>query len=94
MKTDQEIFESSMAEDDPRVVCVNDEKETKDPQRWGRNHKGAKILANFYSRGNFKFIYYTNIDRCLNMRSRHQTLSTHQTLNYNSSAIINLLSVI
>lgn len=88
MKTDQEIFESSMAEDDPRVVCVNEE-ETKDPQRWGRNHKGAKILANFYSRGNFKFINYmarTSIDA---WTCGHDT---KKTLNYNSSAIINLLN--
>lgn len=47
MKTDQEIFESSMAEDDPRVT----EQDSLDSKRWGRNHKGAKILANFYSRG-------------------------------------------
>lgn len=39
-----------MAEDDPRVI---EEQNSNDAQRWGRNHKGAKILANFYSRGEF-----------------------------------------
>lgn len=39
-----------MAEDDPQVCCVP-ENDIKDSQRWGRNHKGAKILKNLYSRG-------------------------------------------
>lgn len=52
MKTDQEIYESSMAEDDPKIACSTEQNLTDPPQRWGRNHKGAKILANFYSRGN------------------------------------------
>lgn len=39
-----------MAEDDPNNVSEHD-KHLETP-RWGKNHKGAKILANFYSRGN------------------------------------------
>jgi hypothetical protein len=50
VKSDQQIKSSSMAEDDPHVSCVPDE-DVKDSQRWGRNHKGAKILKNLYSRG-------------------------------------------
>lgn len=86
MKTEQEILASSMAEDDPRVVCVNEE-ETKDP-RWGRNHKGAKILANFYSRGNFKFLYD---DSCHEHRSMFKHAVTTQNFAYTKHPIIILL---
>jgi hypothetical protein len=52
VKTDQEIIESSMAEDDPNCISEEDDEEMNpENPRWGRKHKGAQILANFYSRG-------------------------------------------
>lgn len=53
VKTDQEIIESSMAEDDPKCISEKEE-DINSPHRWGRHHKGAKILATFYSTGKHK----------------------------------------
>lgn len=49
VKTNQEIYENSMLEDDPNANTQL-KRESVDP-RWGPKHKGAQILANFYSTG-------------------------------------------
>lgn len=51
VKTNQEIYENSMLEDDPdtdKILKIEVEK-----PRWGPKHKGAQTLANFYSSGEF-----------------------------------------
>lgn len=53
-KTDKEIYENSMPEDDPNsnvnsLVSHSEEEIAK--LRWGPNHAGAKQLANLYSKG-------------------------------------------
>lgn len=50
VKTDQQIFEDSMLEDDPNANCVVKNEERTKP-RWGPHHKGAQELANLYSTG-------------------------------------------
>jgi plasmanylethanolamine desaturase len=53
MKTNEEIYENSMLEDDPN----NDINVRMDNQpRWGPKNKGAQILANFYSRGKIRIL--------------------------------------
>lgn len=59
VKTDQEILENSMTEDDPTANCQT----TSDlvgfdcaTPRWGPEHVGAKELANLYSPGSYVFI--------------------------------------
>lgn len=59
MKTDRQIFENSMLEDDPNANCqLATEKdpnrkcnESQSFPRWGPQHKGAQELANLYSPG-------------------------------------------
>lgn len=59
MKTDIQIFENSMLEDDPNANCqLATEKdpnrtcnESQSSPRWGPQHKGAQELANLYSPG-------------------------------------------
>lgn len=51
MKTNEEIYENSMLEDDPNVTVRHQDNQP----RWGPQNKGAQILANFYSRG--KVVY-------------------------------------
>ncbi|XP_014278205.1 plasmanylethanolamine desaturase 1 [Halyomorpha halys] len=48
--TKRQILENSMLEDDPNANSSIDPEEVVRP-RWGPNHKGAKELANLYSRG-------------------------------------------
>lgn len=53
VKTDQQILENSMLEDDPNAnselkACRVNENHP----RWGPQHKGAQELANLYSPGN------------------------------------------
>ncbi|XP_049821878.1 plasmanylethanolamine desaturase [Aethina tumida] len=52
VKTEQEILENSMLEDDPNANCAGT---TLPPEnsgpRWGPQHKGAQELANLYSTG-------------------------------------------
>lgn len=52
VKTDQQILENSMLEDDPNAnselkACRTNENHP----RWGPQHKGAQELANLYSPG-------------------------------------------
>lgn len=49
VKTNQEIYENSMLEDDPNANTQL-KTESEDP-RWGPKHKGAQTLAKFYSTG-------------------------------------------
>lgn len=50
VKTEKQIFENSMLEDDPNAnSSVSQEEYTK--PRWGPHHKGAQELANLYSGG-------------------------------------------
>lgn len=49
MKTNQEIYENSMLEDDPNADSHL--KKMNVELRWGPKHKGAQTLANFYSTG-------------------------------------------
>lgn len=50
VKTNQEIAENSMLEDDPYAnkMLIREE------PRWGPKHKGAQILADFYSSGKWR----------------------------------------
>lgn len=50
VKTEQQILENSMLEDDPNANCVMSPDE-KDNPRWGPQHKGAQELAHLYSTG-------------------------------------------
>ena len=54
VKTDQQIYENSMLEDDPNANSAVTHEEKIKP-RWGPHHKGAQELANLYSRGKFNF---------------------------------------
>lgn len=52
VKTNQEIYENSMLEDDPNANTQLKVKNTQaKPRVWGPKHKGAQTLANFYSSG-------------------------------------------
>lgn len=51
VKTEQQIYENSMLEDDPNANSAVTEEEKVRP-RWGPQHKGAQELANLYSTGN------------------------------------------
>ncbi|CAO1316711.1 unnamed protein product [Diamesa serratosioi] len=50
VKTNQEIYENSMLEDDPNSNTIVQRKSEKE-LRWGPKHKGAQTLAKFYSSG-------------------------------------------
>lgn len=50
VKTEQQIYENSMLEDDPNSNCaITNEEKTK--PRWGPYHKGAQELVKLYSKG-------------------------------------------
>ncbi|KAG8037397.1 hypothetical protein G9C98_005607 [Cotesia typhae] len=55
VKTEQQIYENSMLEDDPNANSVITTTKTlpddRTVPRWGPNHKGARELANLYSTG-------------------------------------------
>lgn len=50
VKTERQILENSMLEDDPNANSAITEEERVRP-RWGPQHKGAQELANLYSTG-------------------------------------------
>lgn len=50
VKTEQEILENSMLEDDPNANSAVTTEQKYHP-RWGPQHKGAQELANLYSTG-------------------------------------------
>lgn len=50
VKTEQQILENSMLEDDPNANCAVTPDEKVRP-RWGPQHKGAQELANLYTTG-------------------------------------------
>lgn len=53
VKTDQQILENSMLEDDPNANSeLNACRANENRPRWGPQHKGAQELANLYSPGN------------------------------------------
>lgn len=62
VKTEQEILENSMLEDDPNANCaIVTNSITQQEQigpRWGPQHKGAQELANLYSKGKFYDYFY------------------------------------
>ncbi|XP_076068458.1 plasmanylethanolamine desaturase Kua [Oratosquilla oratoria] len=49
VKTEEEILNHSMLEDDPNDNSATNEEEKTKP-RWGPNHKGAMELASLYSK--------------------------------------------
>lgn len=55
VKTEKQIFENSMPEDDPNCNSdvIKEDYKQKDfsKPRWGPNHAGAKELASLYTRG-------------------------------------------
>lgn len=52
VKTERQILENSMLEDDPNANCsVAEPQEVVAGPRWGPQHRGAQELANLYSRG-------------------------------------------
>ncbi|XP_011300407.1 transmembrane protein 189 [Fopius arisanus] len=52
VKTERQIYENSMLEDDPNAnSVVRPSKEDSNTPRWGPNHRGAQELANLYSTG-------------------------------------------
>lgn len=51
VKSDREIMENSMLEDDPNANCAKDNGGNLYQPRWGPGHKGAQQLANLYSAG-------------------------------------------
>lgn len=59
VKTDKQILENSMIEDDPNANFeLSTEKISLENKkvRWGPSHKGAQELANLYSPGNVIFL--------------------------------------
>lgn len=59
VKTDKQILENSMYEDDPNSNCqmattksADGFDESQESPRWGPQHKGAQELAELYSPGN------------------------------------------
>lgn len=60
VKTERQIYENSMLEDDPNANSVIKTILHEDPTvpRWGPNHKGAQELANLYSTGEQKLYYF------------------------------------
>lgn len=50
VKTEDQILQHSMLEDDPNYNSATNEEEKTKP-RWGPNHKGAMELAGLYSKG-------------------------------------------
>lgn len=56
VKTDRQIYENSMLEDDPNANSViPTSTEDRIVPRWGPSHKGAQELANLYTTGNILF---------------------------------------
>lgn len=53
VKTDKQILEHSMLEDDPNSNTENKEEQLMKQPRWGPQHKGAQELANLYTSGLF-----------------------------------------
>lgn len=54
VKTERQIYENSMLEDDPNAnSVVSTSQEDRTVPRWGPTHKGAQELANLYSNGNY-----------------------------------------
>lgn len=57
VKTEQQILENSMLEDDPNanstVTSLSSSSMVNKPPRWGPQHKGAQELANLYSTGEY-----------------------------------------
>lgn len=51
VKTEQQIYENSMSEDDPNANTQPQTESISEP-RWGPRHKGAQELAELYSPGN------------------------------------------
>lgn len=52
VKTERQIWENSMLEDDPNANCAAVAPEPREGgPRWGPQHRGAQELANLYSRG-------------------------------------------
>ncbi|XP_031327873.1 uncharacterized protein LOC116171801 isoform X2 [Photinus pyralis] len=51
VKTEQQILENSMLEDDPNANCSVVTQDQKVRPRWGPQHKGAQELANLYTTG-------------------------------------------
>ena len=56
VKTEQQIQQDSMPEDDPNSNCDVIQLEAK--PRWGPNHVGAKELASLYTRGKNITVFY------------------------------------
>lgn len=58
VKTERQIYENSMLEDDPNSNSVVPSPEDRtDAPRWGPNHKGAQELASLYSGGEINLIF-------------------------------------
>lgn len=56
IKSEQEILENSMLEDDPNANSSVNKEDILSP-RWGPNHRGAQELATLYSRGKNLFFF-------------------------------------
>lgn len=62
VKTERQIYENSMLEDDPNAnSVVSTSQEDRIVPRWGPNHKGAQELANLYSTGTYADLFITNL---------------------------------
>lgn len=62
VKTERQIYENSMLEDDPNansVAPTSQEDRTK--PRWGPNHKGAQELASLYSGGTISVLFWLTV---------------------------------
>lgn len=60
VKTEQDILENSMLEDDPNANSASTPPKGKTKPRWGPQHKGAQELANLYSTGNLEKFFRIN----------------------------------
>lgn len=61
VKTEDQILQDSMLEDDPNDNSATNEEEKTKP-RWGPYHKGAKELASLYSKGESESYHSVYLD--------------------------------
>lgn len=81
VKTDKQILENSMIEDDPNAnfQCSTEKISLENKKvRWGPSHKGAQELANLYSPGNVILFFY--VYRSLALIEDNNNIAVHTSI--------------
>lgn len=86
VKSEQDILQNSMQEDDPNANSSVLPEETLTP-RWGPNHKGAQELANLYSRGK-RVQECVSVGICVTLMAVNSVLVVYHIRLENLSAIL------